>query len=179
MGLTPRRARPPSSMPKKRDRETRIYVLHGQDKTFTVKPDPGYEIKTVKVDGVEVEIADPQFYSHTFPRVISDGHSIEATFSKSEYIVIGEVQPDDDGNVIGTITPTSTTVEAGGSVEFIIEPDDCHRIHKVVVIREGVEEDVTSQVDIKPDGTGLYYDFSDVADGEKIKADDVYRCSKK
>lgn len=32
---------------------------------------------------------------------------------------------------------------------------------------------------IKPDGTGLYYDFSHVPDGEKIKANDVFQCSKK
>ena len=32
---------------------------------------------------------------------------------------------------------------------------------------------------IKPDGIGLYYDFSDVPNGEKIKARDVFRCSKK
>ena len=29
---------------------------------------------------------------------------------------------------------------------------------------------------IKPDGTGLYYDFSTVAPGEKTKAKDVYKC---
>ena len=32
---------------------------------------------------------------------------------------------------------------------------------------------------LKPDGIGLYYDFSDVPDGEKVKSTDVYRCSKK
>jgi len=30
---------------------------------------------------------------------------------------------------------------------------------------------------IKPDGTGLYYDFSATPDGESKKADDVYKCS--
>lgn len=29
---------------------------------------------------------------------------------------------------------------------------------------------------IKPDGTGLYYDFSSVASGESTKASDVYKC---
>jgi len=29
---------------------------------------------------------------------------------------------------------------------------------------------------IKPDGTGLFYDFSSVKSGEKTKADDVYKC---
>lgn len=29
---------------------------------------------------------------------------------------------------------------------------------------------------IKPDGTGLFYDFSSVPSGEQVKANDVYRC---
>jgi hypothetical protein len=32
---------------------------------------------------------------------------------------------------------------------------------------------------IKPDGTGLYYDFKYAADGERIKAKDVYKCYKR
>lgn len=31
---------------------------------------------------------------------------------------------------------------------------------------------------IKPDGTGLFYDFSTAKDGTKSKADDIYKCSK-
>ncbi|NVK75456.1 MAG: hypothetical protein HWE24_18445 [Oceanospirillaceae bacterium] len=31
---------------------------------------------------------------------------------------------------------------------------------------------------IKPDGTGLYYDFSNVEEGESIKANDIYKCQK-
>jgi hypothetical protein len=30
---------------------------------------------------------------------------------------------------------------------------------------------------IKPDGTGLFYDFSSVPSGEQTKANDVYKCS--
>jgi hypothetical protein len=30
---------------------------------------------------------------------------------------------------------------------------------------------------IKPDGTGLYYDFSSVPSGETTKANDIYKCS--
>ncbi len=32
---------------------------------------------------------------------------------------------------------------------------------------------------LKPDGTGHYYDFTSVADGERIKSTDIFRCSKK
>ena len=32
---------------------------------------------------------------------------------------------------------------------------------------------------LKPDGIGHYYDFTGVADGEKIKSTDIFRCSKK
>ena len=32
---------------------------------------------------------------------------------------------------------------------------------------------------LKADGTGIFFDFSDVADGEKTKSDGVFQCSKK
>ena len=31
---------------------------------------------------------------------------------------------------------------------------------------------------IKPDGTGLFYDFSSTKEGEKIKANEIYKCRK-
>lgn len=31
---------------------------------------------------------------------------------------------------------------------------------------------------IKPDGTGAYYDFSNVDDGESVKPNEIYKCSK-
>lgn len=31
---------------------------------------------------------------------------------------------------------------------------------------------------LKPEGTGLYYDFSNVSDGERINANNVYRCTR-
>ena len=39
-------------------------------------------------------------------------------------------------------------------------------------------DDLNYSFVIKPDGTGLFYDFSSVQEGEGKKADDVYKCYK-
>lgn len=53
-------------------------VAHNQNKTFIITPDDGYEIDTLKVDGVVVQ--NPGL-TYTFTSVASD-HTIEVTFKK-------------------------------------------------------------------------------------------------
>lgn len=56
-----------------------VEVLEGEDQTFTITPNDGYEIDTLKVDGKAV---DPTT-TYTFKEV-SDSHTIEVTFKKTE-----------------------------------------------------------------------------------------------
>lgn len=56
-------------------------VTYGEDVTFVMTPDAGYEIKSVKVDGEEVSWASDNTY--TFTNVTTDNHTLDVTFQKS------------------------------------------------------------------------------------------------
>lgn len=146
------------------NRETRIYVLHGQDETFEVTPDPGYHIETVKIDGAEVELTDNNSFTHTFHNVVSDEHSIEATFAQNIYTITPSVE----GN--GTIDPPEAVqVAHGGSVTFTMVPADRHRIKDVLIDGESITSDghlpVYDENSVfsfrKSTGTGVFWLFWD------------------
>ena len=63
-----------------------IKVTEGQEQTFTITPMEGYEIDTVKVDGIAVTASS----SYTFTGVMAN-HSIEVTFKKQ----LREIDPYD------------------------------------------------------------------------------------
>jgi hypothetical protein len=59
-----------------------VKVNHGASQTFTIKPNSGYKIASVKVDNVPVNIADPyKAFTYTFSNVTSN-HTISATFKR-------------------------------------------------------------------------------------------------
>ena len=53
-----------------------VVVIEGQDKTFTIIPDEGYQVSDVLVDGISVGVVN----SYTFPSV-DDFHAIQANFT--------------------------------------------------------------------------------------------------
>jgi hypothetical protein len=61
-------------------------VNSGESKTFTITPDKGYKISDVKVDGKPVGAVS----TYTFTNV-TDNHTIEATFEKSETVIILQI----------------------------------------------------------------------------------------
>ncbi|MFC1713620.1 FlgD immunoglobulin-like domain containing protein [Candidatus Poribacteria bacterium] len=127
------KAGPGGSVDIVRDREAKIYVLHGQDRTLTLKPDPGHHIETVKIDGAAVQLTDNKSFTHTFPRVVSDEHSIEATFALDMYTITPSVE----GN--GTIDPPEAVQVAHGEfVDFTIRPADRHKIKDILIDGESI-----------------------------------------
>ena len=56
-----------------------VEVTEGESKTFTITADEGYEIATIKVDGVDVTVET----SYNFTNVIAD-HTIVVTFKQKE-----------------------------------------------------------------------------------------------
>lgn len=65
-----------------------VTVVHNKDKVFKIKPDQGYYLESLTVDGSAVNISADQNYKgsgktgkYTFRNVVSDDHSITATFA--------------------------------------------------------------------------------------------------
>ena len=115
--------------------EVTIYV--GEDQTFTITPNEGYEIADVLVDGVSVGAVS----SYTFKNVTGD-HTIEATFRRSggsgvvtpaRYTITAEAG---DG---GSVSPDGRVrVDRGDDQTFTITPDDDYEIADVLVDGESV-----------------------------------------
>jgi PKD repeat protein len=105
-----------------------VTVRHGYDRTFTITPDEGYEIKEVKVDGKNVG----KITSYTFENVDKD-HKIEADFEQKEYIIEAK---DEKG---GKISPEGDIkVDHGDDLTFTITPDSKYNILDVEV--DGVSQ---------------------------------------
>ena len=68
-----------------------VKVKAGENQTFTFKPDSGYQVNTVLVDGNSVGAVD----SYTFENVETD-HTITVTFEEKSSPPIIVVPPDDD-----------------------------------------------------------------------------------
>jgi len=109
-----------------------VTVRHGDDRTFTISPDYGYEIKEVKVDGKR----KGKISTYTFSNVTKD-HEISATFELKEYIIEaskeGKGKIDPDGDV---------KVDHGDNQTFTIKADKGHDILNVLV--DGVSQGAIS-----------------------------------
>lgn len=87
-----------------------VEVEEGNNQTFTIAANEGYEIDTLKVDGVEVSSA----MSYTFENVTA-AHTIEVTFKAQEIIVPPSVEKP-------TITsqPQNVSVKVGEQAAFAV-----------------------------------------------------------
>lgn len=98
-------------------------VLCGYSQTFLIKPDKGYRIKDVLVDGKSVGTVN----SYTF-KEITENHTIEVIFEKLTY------QINASAGAGGTISPSGKIeVKYGDSQTFAITPDKGYRIKDVLV----------------------------------------------
>jgi uncharacterized repeat protein (TIGR02543 family) len=100
-----------------------VSVAHGADQIFTIKPDTGYNIVDVKVDGVSQGAVS----AYTFTGVTA-GHIIEATFAINIYTITPTAGTD------GSISPSSTvSVAQGADQTFMIKPDTGYHVANVLV----------------------------------------------
>lgn len=124
-----------------------VDVSHGENQTFTITPNTGYEISNVVVDGSSVGASS----WHTFTNVVSD-HDIRASFTPMVYTISASA---DTG---GTISPSGDiSVTYGGGQSFTISPETGYSIYDVTV-------DGTSV------GAVTSYDFIDVSANHSINA---------
>jgi len=116
-------------------------------KTFTIKPNPGYQIEDVKVDGV----SQGPITNYTFQPLSSD-RTISATFAQQTYSITAAA------NANGSISPDGTISVGGGKNQtFTITPDPGYQIEDVIV--DGVSK-----------GAKTSYTFSNVIGNHTINA---------
>ena len=100
-----------------------VKVKYGEDKTFTIKPNTGYEIKSVTVDGTN----KGKISSFTFNDV-KEAHSISATFVKKQFNITASA------GAGGKISPSgTTTVSYGDDKTYTITPNTGYEIKSVTV----------------------------------------------
>ncbi|MDF9867276.1 hypothetical protein OKW22_000845, partial [Bacilli bacterium PM5-3] len=104
-------------------------VEHGDNKTITYSADANHKIKSVTVDGVEVDKA-ANASSYTFTNVTAN-HTIAVEYEINTYKITTSV-------VNGTIDATAT-VEHGDNKTITYSADANHKIKSVTV--DGVEVD--------------------------------------
>lgn len=123
--------------------EGEIFVEEGQDRTFTITPSKGYKINEVIVNGNSIGIVE----EYTFTNIKKD-NTIEVKFKKKYTPPSTSPAPVNytlrasagDG---GTIEPSGEIkVKKGDNQTFIITPDICHQIEKILVNETEVEEEI-------------------------------------
>ena len=100
-----------------------VKVKYGEDKTFTIAPNEGYDIQSVTVDGQN----KGKITSYTFEDV-KEAHSISASFVKKTFKITASA------GAGGSISPNGTsTVSYGDSKTFTITPTQGYKVKSVVV----------------------------------------------
>lgn len=98
-------------------------ITYGDDKTYTITPNTGYEVKSVTVDGVN----KGKITSYTFDDV-KQSHTISATFVKKQFNITASA------GTGGKISPSgTTTVSYGDNKSFTITPNAGYKVESVIV----------------------------------------------
>ncbi|WP_191396218.1 S-layer homology domain-containing protein [Flavonifractor sp. An306] len=110
-----------------------LWVKEGSSKTFTFKPDSGYQVDAVYVDGKKLSTRPS---SYTFSN-IREAHSIYVEFTRGSY----EVKADCSSG--GRISPSSSTtmVPSGSSKTFSFTPNSGYGVLGVYLDGEYVGND--------------------------------------
>ena len=125
-----------------------ITVSNGADQKVEFKPDTGYKVKSVKVDGVE----KGAITSYTFQKV-TEAHTLAVSFEKLKYDISASTSAG------GSISPSGTqSVEYGGSMTFAITPSTGYEVLAVYV--DGVDK-----------GRISTYTFSNITAAHSIRAE--------
>jgi len=100
---------------------------HGDNKEFTITPNPGYHVAQVLVDGTLVTTIPAEGGTYIFTNVIAN-HTINATFAINTYTITATAGDN------GTIFPLgAVSVSHGGTQQFDFLPDSGYHIDKVLI----------------------------------------------
>lgn len=90
---------------------------YGKDATFTITPNPGYEVDTVKVNGSPVEFTEVSGGNYTLP-FVTEPTTLEVTFDKTEEQPFWTFNADENGSVKwNDKEPTNSIVFTKSEVE--------------------------------------------------------------
>jgi type IV pilus assembly protein PilY1 len=125
-----------------------ILVNAGDDRSFSISPDPGYDILAVQVDGASVGLVSGYTFSN-----VNANHTIQVFFAET-----GSYKIETSSGPNGSISPVGpVAVAPGGNMAFVINPFPGY----------GVD-------DVKVDGSSVgavtSYTFTDVDDDHTIAA---------
>lgn len=124
-----------------------VSVDHGQNQTFTITPDNGYNVADVLVDGASVGAVT----SYTFENVTAV-HSISASFAQNAYTITASAGAN------GSISPSgNVVVNHGNSQSFTLTPNAGYHVLDVLVDSVSV-------------GAVTEYTFTDVTSNHTISA---------
>lgn len=127
--------------------EGRRTVTQGNDLSFEVNPQAGFEVVDVRVDGRSLG-ALPALTL----RGVTDDHEVTASFAPIKWTVVSSA------GTGGSISPPGTrSVEDGGGAVFAIRPDAHYRVSQVLI-------------DGRPAGPLSEYAFTDVRAHHTIEA---------
>ena len=101
-----------------------INIPSGDSQTFSIIPATGHTIVDVKVDGNSVGAVS----SYAFTNVTAS-HTLQAIFAANTFTITASVA----GGSGGTISPTSATVDYGGSQTFTMTPNAGYHVAGVLV----------------------------------------------
>ncbi|PCJ62341.1 MAG: hypothetical protein COA79_04555 [Planctomycetota bacterium] len=101
-------------------------VVNAQNtKSFDIQPDSGYQIKSIKLDNVEVLLSDPFVLSN-----IAADHTLEVSFSKIPIKYSISISTGTGGDINPAGTPS---IVSGTDQTFTIEPNGGYYIKDVLV----------------------------------------------
>ena len=126
-----------------------INVIYGTNEVYTYKPNTGYLVSNITIDGSPISCITNTGGTYTFSKVISN-HTINASFNQIQYSITSKVM---GGS--GNITPLGTTYYPyDSSPTFSIKPITGQMISQILVDNK----DVTTTVPFN----GGNYVFSDL-----------------
>jgi hypothetical protein len=99
-----------------------IPVKVGNDQTFLIQPNRGYQVEDVLVD----DVPQGAISEYTFKDVSAE-HKIHASFVPGQFTITASAGPN------GTIDPGTTTVSEGGSLQFVMKPASGYQVADVQV----------------------------------------------
>ena len=101
-----------------------VNVDDGEDQTFTVTADTGYQVDSVLVDGSPVSLTDGQYIFNN----VTSNYTFEATFTPVTYTITASAGSG------GSISPTgATTVQHGAEKTYTVTANSGYQVSEVLV----------------------------------------------